>query len=129
VSTAPARLEVAADGEVSREKATRMAQNQVLFREVNERIHEVAADYGITERFSIFCECASSACQEEIELTETEYEHLRRTPTHFAVLRGHDVPAVEHVVEENDRFVTVEKIDEGAAAALSLAPRSPSRLD
>ena len=129
MSTADAGHEVAADGEVSRETAKRIAQSQALFREVNERIHEVAADWGTAEGFSIFCECASSACQERIELAETEYEHLRRTPTHFAVLRGHDVPAVERVVEENDRFVTVEKIDEGAAARPSLDPRSPSRLD
>jgi hypothetical protein len=129
MNTADAEHEVAADGGVSRETAKRIAQRQALFREVNERIHEIAADYGIAEGFSIFCECASSACQERIELAETEYERLRRTPTHFAVLRGHDVSAVERVVEENDRFVTIEKIDEGAAAGPSLDPRSSSRLE
>ena len=114
---------MAAHGDVPGETARRIAQRQVLIREVNERVHEVAGDFGVAEGFSILCECASSECQELIELTQTEYENLRRMPTRFAVLRGHDVPAVERVVQENDRFVTVEKIDGSRIAALSLDPR------
>jgi hypothetical protein len=94
---------------VSDETARRIVQRQALLREVNERIHEIATDFGVAERFSILCECASSECKESIELTQTEYECLRRMPTRFAVLSGHEVPAVERVVQENDRFVTVEK--------------------
>ena len=101
---------VAAHGDVSGETARRIAQRQALLREVNKRIHEIAGDFGAAEGFSILCECASSECQERIELTQTEYEHLRRMPTRFAVLRGHDVPTVERVVQANDRFVTVEKV-------------------
>ena len=116
-------LEVAAHGDLSGETARRIAQRQALLREVNERIHEIAGDFGAAEGFSILCECASNECQERIELTQTEYEHLRRMPTRLAVLRGHDVPAVERVVQENDRFVTVEKVDDSGIAALSLDPR------
>jgi hypothetical protein len=110
-------LEMAAHGDVSGETARGIAQRQALLREVNERIlevneriHEIAGDFGAAERFSILCECGADECQERIELTQTEYEHLRRMPTRFAVLRGHDVPAVERVVQANDRFVTVEKV-------------------
>ena len=52
-----------------------------------------------------------------------EYEKLRRIPTHFAVLRGHDIPEVERVVEENERFVVVEKFGESAVVAINLDPR------
>src|SRR6266542_2842705 len=88
-------LEMAAHREVPRETARQITQSQALFREVNERINEIAGNFGLAEGFSIFCECGSSECQDRIELTQTEYERLRRMPTHFAVLRGHDLPAVE----------------------------------
>jgi hypothetical protein len=114
---------VAAHGDGSGDTARRIAQSQALFREVNERINQIAGDLGVAEEFSILCECGSSECLEQIELTRTEYEHLRRMPTHFAVFRGHDVPVVERVVQENDRFVTVEKVDDSSIAALSLDPR------
>ena len=109
--------------EVPGETARRIAQSQALFREVNERINEIERDFGLAEGFSIFCECASSDCHERIELTRAEYEHLRRTPTRFAVLRGHDVPAVERVVQESDRFVTVEKFGDSRVTATTLEPR------
>lgn len=116
-------LEVAAHGDVAAETARWIVQRQALFREVNERIHEIVGDFGVTEGLSILCECASSECRELIELTQTEYEYLRRMPTRFAVLPGHDVPAGERVVRENGRFVTVESVDESDIAALWLDPR------
>jgi hypothetical protein len=116
-------LKVAAHGDVSGEMTRRIAQRQALWREVNERIHEIAGHFGVAEGFSILCECGSSECEELIELTQTEYEHLRRMPTRFAVLHGHDVPAGERVVQANDRFVTVEKVDDTGIGALSLDPR------
>jgi hypothetical protein len=89
--------------------ATQAAQHQALLREVNERINEIAERFGLTDGFSILCECAAPDCQERIELARAEYEQLRRMPTHFAVLHGHDMPAAERIVRTNDRFVTVEK--------------------
>lgn len=56
-------------------------------------------------------------------MTEAEYEHLRRIPTHFAVLEGHELPAVERVVEKNDRYLVVEKLGKSAVAAITLDPR------
>ncbi len=105
------------------ETARRIALSKALFREVNERINEIADGFGLAEGFLILCECASSHCQERIGLTQAEYERLRRMPTHFAVLHGHDIPAVERVVRQNDRFVTVEKFDDGGITATLLDPR------
>ena len=107
---------MAAHREVPGETARQIAHRQGLFRAVNDRINELAGDFGLAEGFSILCECASTECQERIELTRTEYEQLRRMPTLFAVLRGHDIPAVERIVQENDRFVTVAKFDDTGSA-------------
>jgi hypothetical protein len=109
--------------EVSGETTRQIARSQALLREVNERISEIAGDFAAAGGFEILCECGSSECHERIELTQTEYQRLRRMPTHFAVLRGHEIPAVGRVVQENERFVTVEKFDDGGIVATGLDPR------
>lgn len=54
------RMAPAGGLEMAAETARRIAQRQALLCEVNERIHEIAGDFGVTEEFSILCECASS---------------------------------------------------------------------
>jgi hypothetical protein len=106
-------------------QAGEIGGRQSLFREVNERIDELAESLDLQEEMTIFCECASAKCHEQIILTEAEYEKLRRIPTHFAVLPGHDIPAVERVVETNERYAIVEKFGDAASAAIKLDPRRP----
>ncbi|MEN3343214.1 MAG: hypothetical protein V7644_2618 [Actinomycetota bacterium] len=103
------------------------AKQQSLFREVNDRIDEIASSFGPPEEIAILCECADQTCIQPIRLTRPEYEALRRMPTHFAVLAGHDLPEVERVVEQNDRFWTVAKVGDGAVAAIKLDPRRRAR--
>jgi hypothetical protein len=105
------------------EQALEIGRRQSLFREVNEHVGRLAEGFGLLEEVPIICECASTTCNERIELTRAEYEKLRRVPTHFAVLQGHEIPEVERVVEQNDRYVVVEKFGESARAAVELDPR------
>jgi hypothetical protein len=112
--------------QVNNEEAVEIGRRQSLFREVNERIDELAENFDLLGQVPIICECASTECNEQIRLTRAEYETLRRIPTHFAVLPGHDIPDVERVVEQNERFVTVEKFGESALAAIKLDPRRRS---
>jgi hypothetical protein len=107
-------------------QAGEIGQRQSLFREVNERIDELAESLDLKEEMTIFCECGSDKCHEQIILSGAEYEKLRRIPTHFAVLPGHDVPAVERVIARNTRYVVVEKFGEAASAAIELDPRRPA---
>jgi hypothetical protein len=104
-------------------QAREVGKRQSLFREVNERIEELAGDFDLLDAVPILCECGSTECSERIELTAAEYEQLRRVPTHFAVLAGHEIPEVERVIEENTRYVVVEKFGESASAAIQLDPR------
>jgi hypothetical protein len=108
-------------------QACEVGRRQSLFREVNEQIGRLAASFDLLDQVPIICECASADCNERIELRQAEYESLRRVPTRFAVLPGHDMPGVERVVEANDRYVIVEKVGEGAIAAIELDPRRRSR--
>src|SRR5437016_14174953 len=112
---------------ISEQQALEIGRRQSMFREVNEKIEAVAADLDLLDEIPIFCECGSANCHEHIALTETEYERPRRFPTHFAVLPGHDLPAVERVVEKNDRYLVVEKFGESAIAAIKLDPRRRAR--
>jgi hypothetical protein len=59
-----------------------------------------------------------------IELSIAEYESIRSSPVRFTVKLGHDYPEFERVVEENERYVVVEKFGEAARVVKKLDPRS-----
>lgn len=86
----------------------RLARNQTLFREVNERIKEVAdpVDGGV----DFLCECSNTDCTTSIPLTLTEYEAVRSESAWFFVEPGHEQLEVERVVSESERFTVVEKL-------------------
>jgi hypothetical protein len=103
--------------------AREVGQQQSLFRDVNERIKDLAESFGITDEIEIICECGQAGCSERFALPVAEYERLRLIPTHFAILPRHEIPSVERIVEETDRYFVVEKFGEGAVAAIKLDPR------
>jgi len=105
------------------QRAREVGRHQALFREVNERIEELAESFDLKDELTILCECGLSHCDERIALREDQYEQLRRAPTHFAVRPGHEIPDVERVIERHDEFVVVEKFGESAKAAIRLDPR------
>ena len=104
-------------------RAGEIGRQQALYREVNERIEELAETFDLKDELTILCECGSGRCEERIALHGDEYERLRRVPTHFAVRPGHEIPDVERVVERHDGFVVVEKFGDSAKAAIRLDPR------
>ena len=98
---------------MSREQ--RVARNEALFREVNERIKDVSEEVQPPAETDFVCECGDAECTQPMPLTLREYEEVRRDATHFAVLPGHVVPGVEVVVASNDRFAVVAKTEPQAA--------------
>ena len=85
-------------------------RNEALFREVNERIEAVSKTVPPSEELMQFlCECDDKDCAEKISATRAEYEAVRAVGTHFIVTPGHQDPGVESVVQQNDRFLVVEK--------------------
>jgi hypothetical protein len=93
----------------------RLAENQALFREINERIEASAETQGSDQHaYEFVCECSSLECFERFELTLTEYGRVRDRLQRFIVLSGHEEPEVEDVVERRGAVVIVEK--RGAAA-------------
>jgi hypothetical protein len=106
------------DLDLRRERA---ANNESLFREVNERIN----DLGQPTTYLVFvCECSDRECSEAVSMTAQEYEHIRADSNSFFVLPGHQAPLlVEEVVETNERYVVVRKLGAGGELADELDPR------
>lgn len=96
----------------------RLAKNEALFREVNERVAEVAANFIEVEKKSdpveFTCECGRVDCVEPIGMPVVEYEAVRAVPTRFAVVPAHEQPEVEIVVERHPSYFVVEKREEDA---------------
>lgn len=100
----------------------RLAQNEILFRDVNERIVQLTDQWGGS--LDLICECANDECMVRLELTLHEYEQLRQNPRQFAVLPGHEMEDIEQVVERNERYLVVEKHIETHDQVEAADPRS-----
>lgn len=89
----------------------RAAENELLYRELNERIRDVNEQFGLDgDRLELVCECSRLGCSERIVLTPAEYANVRAHSARFALVPGHEDPQLERVVERNDRFAVVEKL-------------------
>ena len=86
----------------------RLVRSQLLLRDVNERIAEVAAGWA-DDPPEFLCECSNEACIETLALSREEYEIIRSSPNRFVVLPGHELLEVDRVVEARERFILVEK--------------------
>ncbi|HEY4918336.1 MAG TPA: hypothetical protein VIH92_15595 [Solirubrobacteraceae bacterium] len=101
----------------------RIAANESAFREVNEAIERGLWPGEADSLVAFRCECASLDCDRLVELTPMEYEHVRSDPRKFFVLRGHEIPEAEIVVETNERYAVVEKVAVAGAMAQAEDPR------
>jgi hypothetical protein len=106
------------------EREKRMAQNEALFREVNERVQSKADELEIDDAREFFCECANAECTFRVTLTRAEYESLRADPTQFAVLPLHFTPEVETMVGDFDGYWIVRKTGEAGDYIESIDPRA-----
>jgi hypothetical protein len=86
----------------------RRTRNQILFREVNNRVLDVADDFGIEDRADFLCECRDLECDETVPLTVEEYRSIRADATHFVT--SHLEPTVDKVIGQHDRFWIVQTL-------------------
>jgi hypothetical protein len=86
-------------------RAERIVQTEIFFRAINQEI--ALLDGTATTRY--LCECGNSACAEGILLPPGALENLHSSPRHFVVLKGHEIPDVETVVDDADGYLIVRK--------------------
>ena len=105
----------------------RIASNESLFRQVNDRIEELAIfhDFGASSRLGLVCECPNLDCTASIELTVAEYEDVRFHADRFAIAPEHDVPQLEMVVAKNAYYWAVERTGKAAEAATEIYLNEP----
>jgi hypothetical protein len=93
----------------------RITTNEIMFREVNERIDHIAERNSTVALLDYVCECGQPDCTGKIPLSQEEYEAVRRDGQRFVTLPGHETTALERVLERTDRYQIVEKVDREAA--------------
>jgi hypothetical protein len=104
----------------------RLAKNEIIFRDVNERIKD-SADASLLRHerdLGFLCECSNVDCALRLQVTLDDYEKARRDPTHFIVALGHELPEIEDVVFLADGFQIVSKTGEAAELAEERDPRA-----
>ena len=92
-------------------RVVRQAENQKLFREVNERIAELSGM--LDERDvppSFFCECDRVGCREMIQVPLATYRIVRDEDDTYVVLHGHEDHAQEQTVSDHDVFLIVRTL-------------------
>ena len=109
----------------------RNAEKQNRYREVNERVAEVYREFvagaegelasGVLE---LLCECGQQApCGKRVRVSPEMYEHVRSDPTTFILYPGHDITAVEAMIERGDGFLIARNIGRAAEIARAADPR------
>jgi hypothetical protein len=111
---------------VAAQREERLARNEAMFREANERAKAWEERHREVEVELYFCECADPECRERVSLDKSEYERIRSDARHFVIVPGHEVQDVETVIEENEGWAIIEKAPEVTDI---VEARDPRRAD
>jgi hypothetical protein len=101
----------------------RLARNEALFREFNERVEGLSGAV-VLDRIPFVCECGDLECLERLQLTRAAYEDVRSDPTRFVVAPGHENPTIERAVVRGEGYLVVEKDEHAAQVAIERDPRA-----
>jgi hypothetical protein len=108
---------------VEGKKQRRAAANEATIRDVNEGIERGQWPGEEDTPVAFRCECARLGCNQLVELSVREYEHVRASPKRFVVRPGHEIHDLETVIETRAGYVIVEKRDQAAEVAEQHDPR------
>jgi hypothetical protein len=90
----------------------RKLENELTFREANERLRSTQAELGVDdERVPFICECHDVHCRTVVLLAPAEYMDVRARDCAFFVAPDHE--GDDDVVATFDRYTIVEKLADG----------------
>jgi hypothetical protein len=93
--------------------ARRVANAEANGRRINEAIERGEGGAGS----AVFvCECGYVGCNATVELSIEDYEAVRTDFNRFLIVPGHEIEAVEEVVERHRRHLVVLKRERDASA-------------
>ena len=92
------------------DRQERIIENEKLFREVNERVADIEANFsGPVPQW--VCECGDETCFERVVVPIEDYQQIRSHGDWFVIKPGHEKAEIERIVRQDDGFVVVEKFD------------------
>jgi hypothetical protein len=107
------------------EDAEKVARNNALFRDANERIESAAADadLGVDNPIPFICECSDRACTTLIRLSLDDYRRVRSNSRWFAHAPGHEesLDGAVRPLEQHGAYVLVEKVGRAGEITQALA--------
>jgi hypothetical protein len=110
------------------EHERRLALNEAMFREINERLESQILTFPAGQpEVSVLCECANPDCTDRIQMTSKEYRQVRTDPRQFVLTPGHEYIEIEQVVSRNDRYEIVRKTGPAGQLAEQIDQPPPGR--
>jgi hypothetical protein len=108
------------------DRERRAGENEVMFRQVNERIEELNDAFAtITATLEIVCECGNLECVEQLVIPVAVYEGVRSDRALFIVVGGHEGAAeIETAERREDGYTIVRKRGEALEIASETDPRN-----
>jgi hypothetical protein len=98
-------------------RESRLAKNEAIFRDVNERVVVINEELGPDPRAAdlvdgLICECSEPGCLERVGPLRTgQYEAVPNDPRLFMIAANHQAREVERVIDENAGYWIVEKLE------------------
>ena len=103
----------------------RMAENEVVFRMLNEqigkdfaRIKKVSEAAGLKEGeypeqdntpLHFYCECFDEKCEERIIMKPEKYAEIHEERDRFIIIADHNAPEIEKIVHRDSSYWVVDK--------------------
>jgi hypothetical protein len=111
------------------ERQRRLALNEALFRQVNERLEELNETFAeFTGTLDLICECSETGCAERLRVRPEVYERVRSDPLLFFVVPGHEIEDIEDKTGEGGPGYEIvrKRGSAGMQVANATDPRDPS---
>jgi hypothetical protein len=101
------------------ERDERIAKNEMAFRAANRAIEQADQEEGARpdQPIEVLCECGRQGCDGVLTLTVADYDAVHSEADRFVVLRGHESPQIEKVVEERAGYLVIDKFGEAEEIA------------
>ncbi len=102
----------------------RVAENEVRFRDINERLRGgLVGVVDQDESVDFVCECGHGHCTTPIAITTAQYEAVRSDARDFVVRAGHEIADVEAVIARCDGYSVVRKAGDAVPFVREHDPR------
>lgn len=99
------------------ERQRRIARHEAFHRIANEHAWQATEGLGLHD-VRVFCECGHRECERMLLIPRSDFAHIHTRGDVFLVTPGHEIPDLEHVIDQGDGYLIVEKDGLGRLVAI-----------